>query len=811
MAKKNTNKTTRSKDIENAARLSSGQVNPDFENHLNRILRNYRNQGKILDKIKKIRNSENSLTNKLSAEQQKILNNTLKRYEVQENIRKNLLKTSNIYKGIMNSLGYIYNYLEQNDGTIKSSAISLGLSRSLSDQYRENLLASSKYAARLGLSLKELSKIQEGYTAETGQSALLSAKALEAVTQITQGTGLSAENTGTLVGQFKLLGLNAENTKDFVELTAKETSKLGINLNKVLSDISSNFKTINSYNFSNGINGVQKMAMYANMYKINMQDAFASMEKSRTLEGAVEMSAKLMVMGGEFSKQNMFELGFLARNKPEEFIKKLNEMNRSVYHFNSRTNELESSAFDLDRLRAVAEATGVPFEELNQQARRIAEIDFAKSKLTNNLSSDEKDFIANLAQFNKTTGKFEVTLGRDVLDIRSIGRQQIIALQKQDDSLDKRAKDALTFDKEFRATIEELKTTALPLIKNLNDFLRSIQQFPSYVRMGIIGISGAIVVGGAKLATTLVTGMGGAFSAFLGNLKLLLSSSSIGGGGVTGGNIGKSGKGFMGKLGGAAGGAMAVGGAFLAASYGITMIAESFKELNPDQLNAITTSIVAMGIAIPASLFAISSAATIGLPGLGIFAGALGVITIAALGIGKGIEFAATGLGNMFSMITPDIVTSITEIGWGIGKIGLSLMTFGNPMTMMGIAGFTAFLTSLSLNKNNISNMALLATSMSNGIEGFKAFGDAMDKVKMVNNDSTIDKLRKLVSELNNIQVSNPINELKEILSKPLKVEFADNNIDMVVNISNILDGKVIAKNIYPHIVKLTKNNSENK
>jgi len=61
------------------------------------------------------------------------------------------------------------------------------------------------------------------------------------------------------------------------------------------------------------------------------------------------------------------------------------------------------------------------------------------------------------------------------------------------------------------------------------------------------------------------------------------------------------------------------------------------------------------------------------------------------------------------------------------------------------------------------------------------------------------------------MEMSNPLTELKEILSKPLKVEFADQNVDMVINVSNILDGKVLAKNIYPHLAKLIRNNNQNK
>jgi hypothetical protein len=778
-----------------------------FENSLNNILKKYKNQEDLLNAINKIKSQSNKLSNSLSQSQQQILNRTLKTHKTQLAINNVLGDSSKIYSGIMNSLKYVYNYLEQNDGFIKSSALNLGLSRNLSDQYRDNLLASSQYAASLGLSLKSLTAIQEAYTTETGQSALFSEKALKAVTQITQGTSLSAENTGTLVGQFKSLGLNAENTRDFIEATAKDTGKLGINFNKVIKNITENFSKIQSFNFQNGINGVQKMAMYASMYKVDMASSFASMEKSRTLEGAVEMSAKLMVMGGEFSKQNMFELAFLSRNKPEEYMKKLNEMTRSTYFFNKQTGEFQASAFDLDRLRAVSEATGMPFEKLTESARRLAEIDFAKTKMLSGLSGEDKDFVANMAQFNNKTGKFEITLGSDVLDITSIGKQQLGLLKTQQDSLEQRAKDSQTFDKAFTVAIEELKAMLLPAIVFLNNQLRKLQDFPALGKIVVIGLTGAFIAGTVKL----VTGMGGVLTSFLGNLKMVLSTSSLG---DTGGKVGK-GKGFMGKMGGVAGGALAVGGAFLAASYGITMIADSFKQLNPEQLNAITAAIITMGISIPVSLFAISSAGMVALaaaPGLGMLALVLGSVGLAAMGIGKGIEFASNGLSNLLSKLTAtELLTGLGAIGIGLGAIGLSLMTFNSPFAIAGIGALVGLLATLSLFKGTLGSLSQLSTSMANGTAGFTAFGNAIEKIGMINNDKTIAEIRGLINDLNNMEVMNPLTELKEILSKPLKVEFADQSVDMIINVSSILDGKVLAKNIYPHLAKLIRNNSQNK
>jgi hypothetical protein len=804
MAKKITNKVL--------GAASSSTTDKEFEDHLNNILKKYKKQQDLLNAINQLNRNSNTLAGTLNQQQQQILNNTLRQYQAQLRIKSVLGDHKMYYNAIMGSVKYIYDYLEKNDGFIKTSALNLGLSRSLSNQYRDNLIASSEYAASLGMSVENLAKVQEAYTTETGQSAIFSERSLRAVTLLTQGTSLSAENAGTLVGQFKLLGLNAEHTKDFVESTAIDTGKLGISFGKVIKNITENFSKIQSFNFQNGINGVQKMAMYASMYNINMSSAFASMEKSRTLEGAVEMSAKLMVMGGEFSKQNMFELAFLSRNKPEEYMKKLNEMTRSTYFFNKQTGEFQTSAFDLDRLRAVSEATGIPFEEMTKSARRLAEIDFAKTKMLSGLSSEDKDFVANMAQFNKSTGKFEIQLGSNVLDVASIGKQQIALLKTQNDSLDQRAKDSATFDKAFTNAVEELKAMLLPALVFLNDQLRKLQDWGAAGKVTAISLLGAAITGVAYgFSKILALGMNATFNGFLTRLQAILTKSSLTNT-TTGGGGGGGGKGFMGKLGGAAGAAVAVGGAFLAASYGIKMIAESFKELNPEQLNAITAAIVTMGISIPLSLYAISSAGTaanLALPGLGMIALVLGSIGFAAMGVGKGIEFASNGLGNMFSKLTPEIAESISKIGWGFGQMGLGLASFA--IGSVGLIPLTALLASLSLFKGTLSSLSELSTSMANGTAGFNAFGSAIEKIGMVNNDKTIAEIRGLINDLNNMEMINPLTELKELLSKPLKVEFADQNVNMVVNVSNILDGKVLAKNVYPHLVKLIKNNAQNK
>lgn len=802
MAKKNIKK-----DIENL--LTSNLA--DFEKGLSRILKQSQTYYTEQQLINKLIKANTSLTGSLTNKQKKHLENKINELKANKSIynvekkRREILK--DIGSELVGSLKSAYDFLNTVDGAIKSSALNLGLSRALSEQYRDNLIGASQYAARLGLSVESLTRAQMAYNAEVGTSVILSTKSLEAVAAITQGTAMSADEAGTLVGQFKLLGKNASGVKAFIEDTAVESNNMGVNMNKVLKDISGNFSQIQSYNFSNGIKGIQEMAINAAKYKMNITDAFAAIDKSRTLEGAVEMSAKLMVMGGEFSKQNMFEIAFMARNKPEDFIKKMGEMTKGVYFFNKQTGEFQSTAFDLDRLRAVSEATGIPFEKLSETARRLAETNLAKTQL-GAMSPEDKEMIANMAEMNN--GKFTIKLGSDVVDIKNIGASQIALLKEQNVSLEKRAKDALTFDQEVSTLIAEAKSIILPFLRTMNSGLRLFQEATE--SMGGIGRA---VLGGLSLL--LMGSLPKLITSLVGSLVGKSVKDSVAGSiGSSGGGTAKKGGGFMGNLGKMAGGAVAVGGAFLAASYGIKMIAESFKELNPEQLNAVTAAIVTMGISIPVSLFAISSAgmaATAAAPGLGFLALTIGSIGLAAMGIGKGIEFASNGLSKLLSSLTAkELLLGLGSIAIGLTGIGLSLMTFTKPTTIAGIAGLVGLLGTLTLFKGTLSNLSTLSTSMANGTQGFIAFGNAISKVsELTNNDKTIKELRQLISDLNNMKISNPINELKEILSKPLKVEFDSQNVSMVVNLTSHIDGEKLASSMYTHLVKLGINKSKNK
>jgi hypothetical protein len=163
----------------------------------------------------------------------------------------------------------------------------------------------------------------QGYADETGRARVLSAEMVKDITAIGQGTGLGIEAATRLGAQFELMGFDAKTTMDYVQGVVDTSERMGVNTTKVLKNISDNFKKLNTYTFQQGVKGFAQMAMYAEKFKIDIGQALNAASVSKTLEGAIDLTAQLQVMGGEFAKTDPFEMLFLSRNDPAKFTEKI--------------------------------------------------------------------------------------------------------------------------------------------------------------------------------------------------------------------------------------------------------------------------------------------------------------------------------------------------------------------------------------------------------------------------------------------------------------------------------------------------------
>jgi hypothetical protein len=455
----------------------------------------------VFDKIRALRRAGNHAEANEQREILKLLKSETDELEKQnkifdENLKKvkvtNLLMAkgaASIAKGLAN----LPNLIQQGYGKIKGlglfeldkavkmSALSMGVLSKEGKGFSDNLRKVALYSNDLGVNLDALAKMQADYSEELGRSVVLGEEGLKAMAQLSTVVGLGAEGAAKMSADMDNMGYSAEKTRDFVEKTLNDSHKMGLNASKVVKNISQNMKMLNKYNFKGGVKGLAKMAETTTKLGVSMEFATGMADKLFDIEGAVDMSAQLQVMGGEWSKlADPFKLMYMARNDMEGLTAALGKAAESSVHFNKENGEFEISALEMHRLRKVAEQMGVSYEELAQAGKNAAKFTKIKSQMNFSIGGSEED--KQLAEYltNKSImedGKAKITIGgeKKLLSTLSETDKKILRDQvKEQQNIEKRAKESQTFDEKLTNLINMMKVTLLPIIDGIDSVLGPI-------------------------------------------------------------------------------------------------------------------------------------------------------------------------------------------------------------------------------------------------------------------------------------------------------------------------------------------------
>ena len=631
-------------------------------------------------------------------------------------------------------------YLMDQDRIIKSTILGLGLSGEKAHEMRLSFEESAGLVARLGGGLEDVKTIMTGFADETGRARILSSEMVKDIFVIGKGTAIGVENATRLATQFELMGYNARSTMEYVQGVVETSELMGVNTTNVLKNITEQFKKLQRYTFRQGVQGFADMAMYAEKFKIDMGDALASAEMSRNLEHAIDLAANLQVLGGEFAKTDPFQLLFSARNDPEDYAKKLNKMTIGLASYRKVIGKDGKTTFqnfispaDIDRLTQAEKSLGLQTGELTIQARRMSELQRMRQQMIGmGLSKKEKTLVEGMSTFSTKTGRFTVEIAGATKDMAELTANDLKVLEKHNESLEKRAEAAQTFDEVWKATIEEFKTVLLPMLQGINRLLE-------WLRPTVIAITEWVTKGphawmkvaGTFLGAAVLLKAAGVGISFAANA---LRASKLGGflssaGSTTSSTTSSVTKGAGGRALGVGAGvgaaALGVGGGIALAATGISKLADSMSGLNKDQAEALETIGTTLAITFP-------------LAGIGIaFAGkmaetsalGIGVLTAAVVALGFGINIATKGIGFMAESLA-------------------------------------------KLKSAKADSFVKISTAMKGSKEDFKDVDRAVKSIAS--------------ADLSNLK---PLTKLSRVLNKPLQVEFVDKEVAIVSNVTLKIDG----------------------
>lgn len=434
----------------------------------------------------------------------------------------------------------------QQDSIMSKLASNYALSRSETAGLKQNLLQASISTAFIGVKTEDLVKMQSNYTDELNRSVILDQAGLKAVAEMGVATGIGVEGASQMAAQMEKFGFSAvsatENIQDLM-LAAKRT---GMSASVMTRKVQENIGLANSYTFKNGIKGFESMVMHSSKLRINMSDIASLADKVSSPEGAIQTAASLQVLGGAFAQMSdPMQLMNQGITDLEGLTKTYDKMLAGVASINRETGEISVNGYDRLRIKAAAEAMGVSFENMMETARTKGKRSAIESQITfypvvKGADNETRDMIASLAQFDKKTKQFRITVGGKTKSLMELTPDDISQIQppEQGDNLRTIAEATLgvtdIMKNGFDAIVQSLMPKLIqligdftewivPTIEDLVDFFGGEKGQKTAVGGGI-GLGLGAVVGGALGAL-----IGGPIGAQVGSLAGGAIGTAIGG------------------------------------------------------------------------------------------------------------------------------------------------------------------------------------------------------------------------------------------------------------------------------------------
>ena len=361
------------------------------------------------------------------------------------------------------------------DKAIKQSALSMGVLSKEAVGFRSNLKNAARETSMMGVNLKGLAELQSSFSENLGRTVILSQKGLEGMAAMSKMTGLGAEGTAQMAADMDVQGLSAERTAEFVEETLNSSHKMGVNATKVMKNLSGNLKLMNKYHFKEGAKGLAKMAQLVTKLGVDMNSVSGMADKLWNIEGAVEMSAQLNVMGGAWAAMSdPFHLMYMARNDMKGLTEEIANASQESISFNKATGEFDMTAEGMHRLKIIAEQTGVAYEDLVTMGKNMAKFDKIKGQVGFSVGGSDEDkamleYISSKSQLKNGKAEMMINGAPKLLSQLSAADKTVIQAQmKEQESMKERAEQARGFDEQLTYFMDNMKVTLLPLIESFN-------------------------------------------------------------------------------------------------------------------------------------------------------------------------------------------------------------------------------------------------------------------------------------------------------------------------------------------------------
>ena len=297
----------------------------------------------------------------------------------------------------------------------------MGMSAKQAQAYTDVLIQRTQVLAnKYGVSAEAIAQVQRGLSEATGKQIMLNEAQAEGIVQIDKLVGAQTrvkfqeEIMNGMGGQVD----TANKALADVYATA---AKHGLNAKKFSDKVAQNLSMANRLSFRDGVNGLTRMAAYAEKVGMNMSSVETAAGQFLELDKAIENAAQMQMLGGSAAANfgNPLTAAYEANYDPEAFAKRMSDSLGSYATFDATKGVSNINGMNMDFVRNIAKTMGISVDEASKMAKKQAEVRYKETALSPLLNSvaggneAKRDYILNNAQVTNNGKDLEIQ-GRNI-------------------------------------------------------------------------------------------------------------------------------------------------------------------------------------------------------------------------------------------------------------------------------------------------------------------------------------------------------------------------------------------------------------
>jgi hypothetical protein len=371
-----------------------------------------------------------------------------------------------------NRLKEIFNVFMDIQKVVDNLSADVGLTVQQTAQLWTNVVGIGQAALTFGVTFEEAIGLMRTFSELTGLNRVFLAEQITELSAVAKATGLGVAETGKMYATMELIGMSTQTFHGYVDGVRKSAGALNLNVTNVLKTVEKLMPQFRGLNFKNGIQDLTKIVEKAQAVRFSLDNMQNLANQVFNPEGAIELSAKLRVLGGSFAQMadpfNLMLKGQTdAAGLMDDMIKSLSGM-----AIKNKDGFFSIPPVQQAIIREVAAATGESAENMTQAAIQMAKQTDIINKLSPSIvNPEDRKLIANLAEMRD--GKYVVKVGSQgiLTAVDSLTSSQIEGIRSQQQNEVIAARNRMDIIQKFQNIYQMFLMALTPMFKRISDII----------------------------------------------------------------------------------------------------------------------------------------------------------------------------------------------------------------------------------------------------------------------------------------------------------------------------------------------------